>query len=285
MFRAITALAMSFFLSTSFTFAQVPADSRIKKITASKSLKIAYRTDATPFSFLNNQKEPAGYTIDLCKLVAASIEKQIGVQGLKIEWVPVTTQSRFDAIISGKADMECGSSTITLSRMKQIDFSSIVFVETTGLVVKSDSGINSAADLAGKKIAVVGGTTNQQALTALQRDGILNATLVTVKDRSEGIAALGSGAADAFASDKLLLLGADVRGAAFKLLADDLSFEPYGIVLPRGDWAFRLAVNTGLSQIYRSGQVLEIFRRWFEQIGLQPVGVMAAAYRLGGLPD
>ena len=276
-----TAFAEAVFDSRDF-----PRNSRLKKITAKNLVKIAYRTDAAPFSFLNNQKEPVGYTIDLCKLVVASIEKQTRSKDLKIEWVPVTTQTRFEAILNGNADMECGASTITLRRMKDVDFSSIVFVETTGLVVKTAAGINSAADLTGKKVAVIARTTNEQVLANLQQQRKLDIILVPVKDRGEGIAALSSGKADAFASDKLLLLGADIRDAnAFKLLPDDLSFEPYGIALPRGDWALRLVVNTGLAQTYRGGQASEIFKKWFEQVGLRPIGLMGAAYQLGALPE
>ena len=235
MVRFILALLVSLGL-TGFAAAQ---DSRINKIKSSKSIKIGYRSDATPFSFVNAQKEPNGYTIDLCKLVVLSLEKQLGIQGLKIEWVPVTTQTRFDAVINGQADMECGSSTITFTRLKQVDFSSIVFAETTGIVVKANAGIKSSADLAGKKVAVIAGTTNETALNHLKAQGKLNVTLVSVNDRAHGVATLGAGAVDAFASDKLLLVGTEFRDPnAFTLLPEDLSFEPYGIALPRGDWAF-----------------------------------------------
>jgi ABC-type amino acid transport substrate-binding protein len=270
---------------TANAFAQAPAESRLNTIAKNKTVKIAYRSDASPFSFMKDQK-PVGYTIDLCTLVVASMEKQLGAEKLSIEWVPVTTQSRFEAVESGKADMECGSSTITLSRMKQVDFSSVTFVEATGVVVKAASGIKTAADLGGKKIAVITGTTNEQALKRLQEAGRLNVTLTPVSDRAQGVAALQGGAADGFASDKLLLVGAEFKDAgAYTLLPDDLSHEAYGIVVPRGDWALRLAVNTALAQTYRSGQGLQIFRKWFEQVGLRPSALMFATYQLGGYAD
>ena len=111
-------------------------DGRLNAINKTKIIKIAYRTDAAPFSYVNENKEPTGYTVDLCKLVVRLLEKQLGVQEFDIQWVPVTTQTRFEAVANGTADMECGSSTATLSRMKQVDFSSFVFIESTGLVVK-----------------------------------------------------------------------------------------------------------------------------------------------------
>jgi glutamate/aspartate transport system substrate-binding protein len=262
-------------------------DGRLKRIAETKSIAIAYRADATPFSFANDGKQADGFSIELCKRVANSIERQLGLQGLKIDWVPVTVQSRFEVVAKGRADMECGSSTMTLTRMKEVDFSSIIFVEGTGLLVKSASGARSFSDLAGKKIAVVAGTTNERAINAQLNRRQLNATVVPFKTRDEALAALEDGSADAFASDKLLLVGAATKAknpGSLRLLADQLSFEPYGIVLPRGDAAFRLAVNTGLARIYAGDEIAEIFRRWFGALG-RPSAVLEAAYALGAIPE
>jgi glutamate/aspartate transport system substrate-binding protein len=261
-------------------------EGRLTTIDKAKIIKIAYRTDAAPFSFVNENKEPAGYTVDLCKLVVRSLENQLGVQGLDIQWVPVTTQTRFEAVANGTADIECGSSTATLSRMKQVDFSSFVFVESTGLVVKRDSDIHNFNGLAGKRIAVIVGTSNQRAISVKNQQQNLNAKIVEVADRNEGIAALEGGRADAFASDKLLLVGAQFKNPqALIMLPDDLSMEPYAIVLPRGDWALRLSVNTALAHIYGSGEALTIFNKWFSAIGLRPSLLLGAAFALGRLPE
>jgi glutamate/aspartate transport system substrate-binding protein len=262
----------------------VPADSRLKSIIAKKTIRIAYRADARPFSFVNDAKEPLGYTIDLCKQVTKSIEQQFGVQELKIEWVPVTVETRFSAIAGGKADMECGSSTVTLGRMSEVDFSILVFVESTGVLVASGSNIGAFAEMAGKKIALVSGTSNERAVTDLVRQHNLNMSLIAVKDRDEGIAALEAGKVDGFASDKLLLAGAQIKQpAAFAMLPDDLSIEQYAIALPRGDWAFSLAVNTGLAQIFRSGRTRDLFERWF--FGAHPGILLEALYTLGRIAD
>ncbi len=262
-------------------------DGRLKKIAETKTINVAYRADAMPFSFMNDKKEVTGFTIDLCKRVVNSIERQLNVQGLKINWVPVTVQTRFDAVSKGQADMECGSSTVTLGRMKQVDFSSFTFVDSTGLMVKAASGIRSLADLSGKKIAVIGGTTNERAVNAQLKRRQINATVVPVKSSDEGVAALESGKADAFASDKLLLVGAGEKAKdpkALALLGDNLSYEPYGIALPRGDAGLRLAVNTGLSQIYGSGEIAEIFGRWFAVFG-PPGDIIQLVYALGTIPE
>jgi ABC-type amino acid transport substrate-binding protein len=259
---------------------------RLKSIVQKKTINIAYRSDAAPFSLLDQKNEVAGYTIDICKLIVTSLEKQLNIQGLKVQWIPVTAQSRFDVVASGKADLECGSSTVTLSRMKQVDFSNFIFVETTGLAVKADSGIKSLKDLAGRKIAVIAGTTNEKVVAAKSEQLQLNATIVSVKDRGEAAAALESGQADAFANDKLLLVGTQFKGSEMlRMLPDDLSVEPYAIALPRGDWELRLRVNTALAQVYRSGEALKLFDKWFSPIGLRPGLLLGAAFALGALSD
>lgn len=259
-------------------------DGRLKTIVGTKKIKIAHRVDSTPFSFVNERRQVTGYTIDICKSVVASIERQFKVTGIEIEWVPVTSQSRFDVVAKGLADMECGASTVTLGRMKEVDFSNYVFVESTGIAVLAKSGINNASELAGKKVAVVGGTSNEQALVNKSKQVPME--IVRVKERAEAIVALEGGKVDAYASDKLLLVGAKFSDPrAMKLLPDDLSVEPYAIVLPRGDWALRLAVNTGLAQIMRGTEMAFIFNSWFGQLGFQPGALMTATFILNGLAD
>ena len=284
MFRIVLAVICSSLLAT-HAFAQQPQGGRLKTIATTKVVKIAHRTDATPFSFMSRQAEPTGYSVDLCKALVQELQTQLNVGALKIEWVPVTTQTRFDTVASGKADMECGASTITLSRMKQVDFSTVIFLETMGVVARE--GIKSAGDLSGKKLAVIAGTSNEIALKGLQSQGRLaGVTVVPVKDRAEGVAALKSGQVDGYAADKLLLVGAEFGAAeGLTLLPEDLSFEPYGIALPRDDYDFRLAVNTALSRIYRSGVGVQMFRKWFEQVGLRPTAVTLLTFQLGAFPE
>jgi glutamate/aspartate transport system substrate-binding protein len=262
-------------------------DGHLKKIADTKTITIAHRTDAAPFSFVDANNNVTGFSVDLCRRVVASLERQLKVDKLAVKYVPVTAQTRFDAIAKGQADMECGASTVTLSRMKTVDFSSFIFIETTGLMAKTSGNYNSLSDLAGKKIAVISGTTNERAVRAQLERRKMTATVVPVKSNEEGIAALESGAADAFASDALLLIGGVVKAKdpkALALLNDRLSYEPYGIVLPRGDYNFRLAINTALSQIYSSDQIDEVFSRWFSAFG-KPTPLTEAVYILGAIPE
>jgi len=262
-------------------------DGRLKRIADAKTVNIAYRADAMPFSYTDDKKEVAGFTVDLCKRVVNSIARQLNVPELKINWVLVTVQTRFDAVAKGEADMECGSSTVTLARMKQVDFSSFTFVESTGLLVKAASAVRAFPDIAGKRIAVIGGTTNERAVTAQLKRRQIDATVLAVKSSDEGLAALESGKVDAYASDKLLLVGAIQKAKdpkSFALLPESLSFEPYGIALPRGDAGMRLAVNTGLAQVYGSGEIAELFDSWFAPFG-PPSDIMQMVYIMGAIPE
>jgi len=281
---------VALFILTAFAAGAVHAqalEGRLKRIAETSTIAIAYRADAVPFSFANDKNLPDGFSIDLCKRIVNSMERQLNILGLKINWVPVTVQTRFETVAKGRADMECGSSTMTLARMKEVDFSSIIFVETTGLLTKTTSGLRSISDTSGRKIAVVAGTTNERAINGQLKRRQLNATVLPFQSRDEALAALEEGKADAFASDKLLLLGAATKAKdprALTILADQLSIEPYGIVLPRGDAALRLAVNTGLAQIYAGEEIVEIFRRWFGPLG-RPSPILQAAYNLGAIPE
>jgi ABC-type amino acid transport substrate-binding protein len=220
--------------------------------------------------------------------VAASIARRLNVAGLQIRWVPVTAQTRFEAVAKGQTDMECGSSSVSLSRMRQVDFSNYIFVESTGLLVQEASGLRKLADMAGRTIAVIAGTTNERAINTQIKRRKIDARVAAYKSREEALAALDGGKADAFAWDKLLLVGAAATrpktASQLLLLTEDLSFEPYAIVLPLGDTAFRLAVNAGLAEIYKSDEITEIFSLWFAPLG-PPSPLLEAVYVFGAIPE
>ena len=267
--------------------ASAPFEGRLKKIQETKTIAVAYRTDALPFSFEDAEKKPAGYMVDLCRSVVGVIERQVGVAPLQVKWVPVTTQTRFSAIASGQADMECGATSVTLSRMKEVAFSSLTFVDGTGLLVRKTTAGNSLLDLAGKKIGVVTGTSNERALAEAMKSKMVTATVVPVSSREDGLAQLEAGNIDAFANDRVLLVGLAAKAKdpkALALLGDPLSYEPYAIVLPRGDWALQQAVNGALAQIYRSSALPDIYNRWFGALG-RPSPVLEVMFALGRLPE
>jgi len=267
--------------------ASASLEGRLKKIQDTKTIAVAYRTDALPFSFEDAEKKPAGYMVDLCRSVVGVIERQIGVTPLQVKWVPVTTQTRFTAIGSGQADMECGATSVTLTRMKEVAFSSLTFVDGTGLLVRKSTTGTSLMDLASKKIGVIAGTSNERALAEAMKSKMVTATVVPVTSREDGLAQLEAGNIDAFANDRVLLVGLASKAKdpkALALLGDPLSYEPYAIVLPRGDWALKQAVDSALAQIYRSSALPDIYNRWFGALG-RPSPVLEVMFALGRIPE
>lgn len=264
-----------------------PLSGTLKKIKDTGTMVIGYRENSLPFSFLGPDGKPTGYSIDLCQRIAMAVQQELGLPTLETKYVPVTVDSRIQAVANGTVDIECGSTTTTISRQEQVDFTNPTFLDGGGLLVQTGSGINGVGDLGGKRVAVIPGTTTELALKeAIQRSYILVST-VTVKDHNEGLSVLESGMADAYASDRTILIGLAVgsKDPGRLALAESMfSYEPYGFMLRRGDASFRLVANRTLARIYRTQQILQIFQKWFGKLG-RPTGALLAVYLIHGIPE
>jgi len=261
-------------------------DGTLDHIKTSSTLNIGYREAAPPFSFPGPDRRPVGYSVDLCTHVASAIQKQLGIN-LKLNWVPVTAENRIDMVAQGKVDIECGTTTASLSRQERVDFSLMTFVDGGGLLTKSDLSLRAMADLADKRIAVIPGTTTETALTKFLKEEFVTVQLVRVKDHLEGRSAVEKGAAEAFASDRGILIGLVVTAkdpSSLSIPSIIFSFEPYGFMVRRNDAAFRLAVNRSLAELYRSGGIVQIYDRWFGALG-KPSPALQAMYLLNALPE
>ncbi len=261
-------------------------DGTLKKIKSSGTFTLGYREAAPPFSFPGPDKRPVGYSIDLCAHVARAIQKQLGVD-IKLNWVPVTAENRIDMVAQGKIDLECGTTTASLSRQERVDFSLMTFVDGGGLLTRSDFKFKDESDFADKRIAVIPGTTTEKALKKFFKEAFVSIKPVSVKNLLEGVAAIEKGSADAFASDRGILVGLAVTSKDPKRFAmpDVLfSYEPYGFMMRRNDASFRLAVNRAIAELYRSGDIVPIYMRWFGAFG-KPSPAIQAMYLLNGLPE
>jgi ABC-type amino acid transport substrate-binding protein len=261
-------------------------DKALKRIRETKTVTISYRTDAVPFSF-EDKGQPAGYTVDLCKRIVASLEQQLKVQPLAVKWVPATVQNRLDGVRKGEVDMECGTTTATLSRMEEVDFSNPVWVDVTGVIVRKSVGARTLGGLAGKSIAVVAGTPNQRALEDSLKKGLVNAKVVPAKNYDDAIALLEGGKADALAAGKTMLVGLGSKlkePSGYDLLSDDIGYIPYAIVVPLGANGLRLAVNRALSKIYDSDTIADVFRGTFGP-NVKPSTALLIMYRLNIYPE
>ena len=282
----MVAAALATVMQAGPVFAQ-GLDGTLAKIKASSTLTIGYRESSPPFSFTGSDKRPAGYSIDLCLQVATAVQKALALQDLKLNWVPVTPDTRIDAVKRGSVDIECGSTTASLSRQEQVDFSLMTFVDGGGLLVTKESNLRGLADLSGKKVAVATGTTTERALAEFLEAEFITAQTITVKDHAEGMAALQDGKVDAYASDRAILIGLALSAPdpkRFGLSAVAFSYEPYAFMVRRNDAAFRLLVNRALADLYRSGRIGPIYDRWFGALG-KPSLPLQVMYQLNALPE
>ena len=259
----------------------------LKKINDAKSISIGYRETAVPFSFVGADKQPTGYIVELCRRVAGGIQQQLKLPDLKVNWVMVNSENRLQMVANGTVDLECGSTTQTLTRSEQVDFSLMTFVDGGTFLVRAESKLNTITDLASKKVGVIPSTTTATALNdALQRS-FTTVQIVPVKDHADGLAALERGTVDAYASDRTILIGLAVTSkdpAKLALSDQGFSYEPYGLVLRRNDSAFRLAVNRVLANIYRGTQIVEIYNQWFGALG-RPSPLLQIMYLINAIPE
>lgn len=262
------------------------APNTLERIKSTKTINLAYAQNSAPFSFDDTKTfKPVGYSVSLCESIVGSIKNQLGLDELKINWLAGTTPERLAMVAEGK-DMECGVTTNTLKRQEKVDFSTTTFLQTGALLVRSDSGIKKASDLAGKKLAVAAGTTTQKRVTAALSNAKIAAEVVPFKSRDEAFHALEDNKAQALAGDKIVLVGLVARDSSntrYAMLDEDFSLEPYAFALRRGDPDFRLAVNRGLASIYRSGNIVPIFDRWFAPF--KPSDVLIAIYGLNSMEE
>ncbi|MBK9522363.1 MAG: amino acid ABC transporter substrate-binding protein [Rhodocyclaceae bacterium] len=280
---------LSLTLLAAFSIAAYAADApnTLAKIKASKSITLAYAPNSLPFSFDDKKTfRPQGYSIGLCEAVVGQIQKQLGLSEVKINWVPGTTPERLAMVADGKADMECGVTTVTLKRQEKVDFSSVTFLQSGSVLTRADALIKKSADLAGKKVSVVAGTTTEKRISEALAAAKIAAEIVPFKNRDDAFAALEEGKVQAMAGDKIVLVGLvalDSSNSRYSMLAEDFSVEPYGLGLRRGDPDFRLAVNRGLAQTYRSGAIVPLFDRWFAPFA--PSEALIAIYNLNAMEE
>jgi ABC-type amino acid transport substrate-binding protein len=267
--------------------AQEATSGTLKAIKDRKAVVIGYVVDAYPMSFKGKDGQAQGYSVDLCRRIAEEAGKAIGVPQIDVKYVPVTLEERFDAVAGGKVDIECATSTITLSRMKKVDFTHMTFLDGGSLLVRKNAAIHGIASLVDETVAVIPGTTTERALKEALTRTHVNAKVVLVKDHGEGMAALEAGKVSAYASDRVILIGLLVKAAnrdSFDLASEQFSMEPYGFMVRRNDADFRLVANSTLSQLYRSGEVLKIFDRWFGEVG-KPTPALIGMYLMHATPE
>ena len=274
-------------LSCALAAPAVAQTGTLEKIRRDGAITLGYINDAAPFSFADAKGEPQGYSVDLCREIARGIGTQLGLAKLDTRWVALTIQSRLEAVSSRRVDIECSTTTWTLGRQKNVDFSLITFVDGGSVLTAAASGLGRLADLGGKRVAVIKGTTTEQRLRASLARYAPNAEVLTVSTRPEGIKLVEDAKVDGFAADRTTLVGAVLSrpgGKAYRLLDEDFSIEPYVFTLPSGDHEYRLAVNRVLARLFRTGEIAKVYERWLGPLG-PPSALLSATYFVQGISE
>ena len=282
-YRLLLACALSCGLAVS-TLAHAGT---LDKIRSAGVITLGYIDDAAPFSFVGAKGEPQGYSVELCREIAHGIGAQLGLPKIETRWVALTIQNRLEAVRGRRVDIECSTTTWTLSRQREVDFSLITFVDGGNVLTRAGSGLGRIADLNGTRLAVIKGTTTERALRdALTRYSV-KAEVLTVTTRPEGLKLVDDAKVDGFAADRTTLVGAlhaKQAGGAYRLLDEDFSIEPYVFTLPSSEHDYRLAVNRVLARLFRSGDIGKVYDHWLGPLG-PPSALLSTTYFVQGIAE
>lgn len=256
-------------LLTTAAGAQVAGEGLSPTLAAIKSrhaVHLGYRESSPPFSFLDQANRPIGYSLELCEAVVDEIGVEVDDPALKIDYVKVTSDDRIPAVVQGKVDLECGSTTANAERAKQVAFSPLMFVAGTKLMVPKASTISAPKDLQGKTVVVTKGTTNEQAMHAVDKKFNLGLNIVTAGDHEQSYQMLVDGKVDAFATDDILLYGLIARHKSqnkFKVTGDYLSYDPYGIMFRKGEPQLTAVVERAFRKLGTNHDLVPLYNKWF----------------------
>jgi ABC-type amino acid transport substrate-binding protein len=276
-------LLLALWLVAGSSLAQSPTLDKIKK---SGTITLGYVEGAIPFSFMREAK-PEGYSVELCERIVGDLRQQLKLPKLETRWVALTIQNRIEAVRKGQVDLECSTTTRTISRQQQVDFSLLTYVDGATILVRNDDKLMRLSDFSGKKLAVIAGTTTEKSMTKVLERMRLDTQLVSVTSRAEGLSQLDKNAVDGFVSDRVALLAAGLtspNAASYRLLTDLYTIEAYALPMRRGDSDFRLAVDRALAGLYRDGGIGDLYNKWFGRLG-PPSPILEALYLLQGVQE
>jgi len=255
----------------------------LRQIADSGEFRIGYVPDAPPMSFDDEDGNPTGYSIALCRSIANAVKKEVGLEEIKLSYVPlISPEDRINAVVNHTVDIECGATTITLSRREQVDFTLMTFITGGAVLSLTGKSINSVADLAGNTIAVIRGTTTHAAIRDYIENNDFKITLRMINGHSEGMELLNAGKVDGYASDRTMLVGQVVRSedrSRYSISRDVFSFEPYALMLARGDTDFRLVADRALAGLYSTARIRRIYHDWIGRYGEPMTPIIEAMYQ------
>ncbi len=238
----------------------------LKKIKDTGSITIGHRESSIPFSYLDDKQQPVGYAMELCGKVVDAVKTELKLPNLKVAYQPVTSANRIPLLQNGTIDLECGSTTNSVERQKQVAFGPTYFVVNISAAVKKDSGIKTFADLNGKTVASTSGTTSIPLLRGYEKAKGIDFKELQAKDHAESMQLVASDRAQAFIMDDILLAGQianQQNPGQYMILTESLRTEPYSMMLRREDPQFKALVDRAVGNVYKSGEIEKIYAKWF----------------------
>lgn len=238
----------------------------LRKIKETGIITIGFREKSIPFSYLDRQQRPIGYSLDICHRVVDGVKNKLKLPALEVLFRPVTAANRNSFVINDIVDLECGSTTNTIERQKDVAFSVTTFVSYVSIVSKKSSGLRTVQDLRGQTVVYTAGTTTINVLMEANRTRGLDLRTIAGKDHADSFSLLETDRAAAFVMDDILLRGlvADTRNPADYVIRDSgLSVEPYAIMIRKNDPAFKKVVDDAIVDLFKSGDINQIYRKWF----------------------
>lgn len=276
------ALILAALLTVNSAMGAEELNGTLKRIADSGEFRIGFVPDAIPMSFLDTKGEPNGYSIVLCKSVAKAVKAATGLEEMKITYVSlVLPEDRLSAVENGDVDIECGASTVTLSRRERVDFSLMTFITGGAILSLAESPIPSISNVEKKTIAVIEGTTTHDTLRKLSEVNEYAFTLRIIKTHDKGMELLNDKKVDGYATDRAMIVGQVLLSgdvAKYTISSDVFSFEPYALMLQRGDTDFRLVVDRALAKLYRNARIRRIYHNWFGRYGEPLSPIVEAVY-------
>jgi len=274
-------------------FAAANADNHadtLKRVLETGEFRIGFVPDAPPLSFRDSEGNPVGYSIDLCRRIASTIRDELGLDKIDIVYTPLgSMEQRLSAVEKGEVDIECGATTVTLSRRERVDFTLMTFITGSAVLSRKASPIGNLDDIAGAKIAVLSGTTTEDVMRRVIEANEFDSDLQLVNSRDEAMELLNSGKVDGYASDRAMLIGQVFRNANAKnqyaMTRTAFSFEPYAMMTPRGDTEFRLAADRALASLFRSARIRRIYHEWFGRYGEPLSPIVEAMYQFQAVDE
>jgi len=256
----------------------------LKRVSETGEFRIGYVPDAPPLSFLDGDSNVVGYSIDLCRHIASAIRNELGLEKINIVYTPLTSmEERLSAIENSEVDIECGATTVTLTRRERVDFTLMTFITGSAVLSRKTNPIGNVDDIDGETIAVLSGTTTEDVMRRVIEVNEFDVELRLISSHNEGMELLNAREIAGYASDRAMLIGQVFRNAnaenQYAMTRSSLSFEPYAMMIQRGDTEFRLVADRALASLFRGARIRRVYHNWFGRYGEPLSPIVEAMYQ------